>query len=153
MSDISTLENRITSALDRIRVGLENRPQLQDTAALADLQTALEAERATNATLTQRITDLKEQLDGQRATQTAQSQSQQARLAALDEELQKLRAANLSLREMNDKLRAAGSGGVSPELHDASLAAEVAALEAQRAADMAEMDVIIAELRPLITEG
>ena len=152
MSDISALENRITAALDRIRAGLDNRPAT-DAGASDALQGALTKERAENAELTQRVAALKERQDVQVAALTARVESQQRQLAALDVELQKLRASNLQLREMNAQLRAAVTEGVSSDLYDASLAAEVAALEAQRAADVAEMDAIISELKPLIAEA
>ena len=153
MSDISALENRITAALDRIRAGLEQRPSAGQGDTTEALQAALERERAANEELTQRVAILKERQDGQVAALTARVESQIASLGAMDAELQKLRASNLQLREMNAKLRAAVTEGLSPELHDASLAAEVASLETQRAADAAEMDAIIAELKPLIAEA
>src|SRR6056297_3057975 len=152
MSDISSLESRITAALDRIRAGLDGRPAVASAPSEA-LQAALDKERSANAELTQRVAVLKERQDGQVATLTARVEKQIAQLGTLDAELQKLRAANLQLREMNGKLRAAMTEGLTPELHEASLTAEIAALEAQRTADTAEMDAIIAELKPLIAEG
>ena len=59
MSDISSLENRITAALDRIRVGLDRQPAA-DPAAADAMQSVLERERATNAELTERLGIVKE---------------------------------------------------------------------------------------------
>jgi predicted RNase H-like nuclease (RuvC/YqgF family) len=152
MSDISSLENRITAALDRIRAGLDSRPAV-DAVPSEALQAALDKERAANAELTQRMADLEQRQEGRLAALSGRVETQVAQLGALEAELQKLRAANLQLRDMNGKLRAAVTEGLTPEVHEASLAAEIASLEAQRAADAAEMDAIIAELKPLIAEG
>ena len=127
MSDISNLEQRITAALDRIRQGLsEGGGESVDDSALED---AL-AEKAA----------LQNQLDAQRDE-----------MQKLDAELQKLRVLNVTLRDMNTKLREAVTTGLAPDLLDSAVAAEIASLHAQRSADAAEIDAIIAELKPLVT--
>ncbi|MDP5362225.1 MAG: hypothetical protein NWP79_08790 [Paracoccaceae bacterium] len=150
MSDISALEGRITAALDRIRRGLD-RP-VGDGAADAALQVALDEERASNAELVERVRLLKERQDTQVASLTARVETQRNQLMQLDEELQQLRASNVQLRDMNTKLREAVTTGLAPELHDAAVATEIEALHAQRSADAAEVDAILAELKPLIEE-
>ncbi|MDP5085494.1 MAG: hypothetical protein NWQ23_08745 [Yoonia sp.] len=150
MSDISALEGRITAALDRIRRGLD-RP-VGDGAADAALQVALDEERASNAELVERVRLLKERQDTQVASLTARVETQRNQLMQLDEELQQLRASNVQLRDMNTKLREAVTTGLAPALHDAAVAAEIEALHAQRSADAAEVDAILAELKPLIEE-
>ena len=150
MSDISALESRITAALDRIRQGLESGATLQATDPA--LQVALDEERAQNAELVERVRALKERQDTQVANLNARAESQSKQLMKLDEELQQLRASNVQLRDMNAKLRQAVTTGLAPELHDAAVAAEIEALNAQRSADAAEMDAILAELKPLIEE-
>ncbi len=152
MSDIGHFEGRITEALDRIRRGLDaQRPATaaDDTALQADL----DAERAANAELVERVRILKERQDTQVANLTNRVETQRDQLMKLDAELQQLRASNVQLREMNTKLRETVTTGLAPELAESAAAAEVAALQAQRAADVAEMDAIIAELKPLIEES
>lgn len=150
MSDISTLESRITAALDRIRQGLD--APRESVAADPALQTALDDERAANAELVERVRALKERQDTQVTSLTKRVETQRNQLMRLDEELQQLRASNVQLREMNTQLREAVTTGLDPALHDAAVAAEIEALHAQRSADAAEVDAIIAELKPLIEE-
>ncbi len=152
MSDISALEARITAALDRIRRGLDRPSQDNSQGPDAELQEALDQERATNAELVARVRSLKERQDTQVASLTARVETQRTQLMQLDEELQQLRASNIQLRGLNTKLREAVTAGLAPELHDAAVAAEIEALHAQRSADAAEIDAIIAELKPLIEE-
>lgn len=150
MSDISVLEGRITAALDRIRQGVEAQgiSESPDTA----LSSELDAERAANAELVERVRNLKERQDTQVASLTGRVESQRAQMMHLDEELQRLRASNAQLREMNARLRDAVTQGPSSELLDAAVAAELEALEAQRSSEAAEVDAILAELKPLIEE-
>lgn len=150
MSDISTLESRITAALDRIRQGLD--AAAGQTAADPALQAALDQERAQNAELVERVRVLKERQDTQVASLTLRAETQSKHLMKLDEELQQLRASNVQLRDMNAKLREAVTTGLAPELHDAAVNAEIEALSAQRSADAAEIDAILDELKPLIEE-
>ena len=150
MSDISTLESRITAALDRIRQGLDAGGG--QTAADPALQAALDEERAQNAELVERVRILKERQDTQVASLTLRAETQSKHLMKLDEELQQLRASNVQLRDMNAKLREAVTTGLAPELYDAAVNAEMEALNAQRSADAAEIDAILDELKPLIEE-
>ncbi len=155
MSDISNLEGRITRALDRIRQGLDARggDGGGDGGGDAALQDALDAERESNAALVARVAHLKERQDTQVASLTTRVETQRAQMIKLDEELQKLRASNVQLREMNTKLRAAVTTGLAPELVNEATESEIAALQAQRSADAAEIDAILAELKPLMTES
>jgi chromosome segregation ATPase len=150
MSDISMLEGRITAALDRIRRGVEARGDT--VAADPALHTALEDERAANAELVERVRLLKERQDTQVASLTGRVESQRAQLMALDEELQSLRASNAQMREINTQLRQAVTEGLAPELLNEAVAAEIEALHAQRQADVTEIDIILAELKPLVEE-
>lgn len=151
MSDIGAFEGRITAALDRIRKGLDAKTAAagQDPA----LQAALEKERASNAELVERVRILKDRQDTQVASLTARVETQRNQLQKLDAELQQLRASNVQLREMNTALRESVTAGLAPEMHDAAVASEIAALQAQRSADAAEVDAILAELKPLIEEA
>ncbi|MBE0413316.1 hypothetical protein [Yoonia sp.] len=148
MSDISALESRITAALDRIRQGIE--AQKSTLPADHTLSSALENERAANAELVERVRQLKERQDTQVASLVARVESQRVQMIRLDEELQRLRASNTQMREMNSSLREALSNGVAPELLDNAMAAEVEALAAQRASEAAEVDAILRQLKPLI---
>lgn len=151
MSDISGLESRITAALDRIRRGVEARAKggSDDSA----LETALAEERAANAALEERVRALKERQDSQVAALTERVDTQKSQLQALDTELQRLRASNAEMREINAQLRQAVTEGLAPELVDKAVGAEIAALAAQRAADAAEVTAILAELKPLVEEA
>jgi chromosome segregation ATPase len=151
MSDISVLEGRITAALDRIRRGVE----AQGHAASSDpsLEAALADERAANAELVERVRVLKERQDTQVASLTKRVETQRGQMMALDAELQRLRASNAQMREMNTQLRDTVTEGLAPELVNAAVAAEIEALQAQRSADAAEADAILAELKPLVEEA
>lgn len=149
MSDIRALEGRIAQALDRIRQGLDARPATEDT-GLGD---ALEKERAANTELVARVAALKDRQDSHVATLTKRVEAQRDQLIKLDAELQSLRASNVQLREVNTQLREAVTSGLAPELHNDAVQSEIAALHAQRSADAAEVDAILAELKPLIAEA
>lgn len=146
MSDISELERRLSAALERISKASAARAE-------AGLQTALDSEKATNAELEERVAALKDRQDGQVAKLTARVASQQDQLLKLDAELQQLRASNAQLRELNGQLRETVTTGLAPELIDKAVTAEIEALQAQRSADAAEVDAILAELQPLIEEA
>jgi hypothetical protein len=103
--------------------------------------------------LVQRVAILKDRQDTQVSSLTARVEAQRGQMVKLDTELQQLRASNVQLREMNTQLRETVTTGLAPELHSDAVAAEIAALHAQRSADAAEMDAILTELKPLITES
>lgn len=153
MSEIDALEGRLTAALDRIRAGVDG---LGSAPAVAvDQSSALEAqlteERTANAQLEERVKALKERQDNKIAELEARVTSYRKQMSGLDAELQKLRASNADLRNMNAKLRSAATEGVTePELLNRALMAEVDALNTQRSADATEVDAILAELKPLV---
>ena len=163
MSDIQMLEGRITAALDRIRYSAG---KLADGAAtpepasdVADessdeLRAQLEEERTANAQLEERVKALKDRQDNTVAALENSLAEKSAAFAGIDAELQRLRASNAELRDLNAQLRsAAADGAASPELINRATLAEVEALEAQRATDVAEIDAILGELKPLIEEA
>lgn len=169
MSDITILEGRITAALDRIRRGLEplaaaagqqaaatDQPVQGgiDAAALQELELRLADEQAVNAQLEERVRALKERQETRMAALETQNESQRAAMAALDAELQALRQSNADLRDLNAQLRAAAEQGVAePELINRAVMAELDALRATRAADIAEVEAVMLALKPLIAEG
>lgn len=150
MSDIDALQGRLTAAMDRIAAaanGLEA-AGADDTAAL---QAALEDEKLANAQLTERVRKLSEKHDSAIAEAKAAAQAAEARTAALDLELQRLRQSNEQLRQSNEDLRAANEEGVGePHLINKAMLTELEALRAARAADIAEASSIIGALTPLL---
>ncbi|MEO0865632.1 MAG: hypothetical protein AAFY39_13820, partial [Pseudomonadota bacterium] len=86
-----------------------------------------------------------------RAEALASVMAAEERTAALDLELQRLRQANEQLRQSNDALRQANQDGVAePHLINKAMLAELEALRAARAADIAEATSILGALEPLL---
>jgi len=97
---------------------------------------------------------LKDRQDGAISDLEGRAASHGAILAAMEAEVQRLRASNAELRDMTAQLRsAAADGATSPELINRAMIAEVDALQAQRTSEAAEMDAIVSSLRPLIEEA
>lgn len=161
MSEIGQLEGRITAALDRIRAGMaQQRDAAMAVAAVATpvedvsaVQALLDAEREANAQLEDRVRVLKERQDSTVTDLENRAAGHTAQLAKMETELQRVRASNAELRELTAQLRsAAADGATSPELINRATMAEVDALQAQRAAEAAEVDAIVTTLKPLIEE-
>ncbi|WP_299693350.1 hypothetical protein [uncultured Tateyamaria sp.] len=150
MSDIDALQGRLAAAMDRIANAASTLESAgaDDTAAL---QTALEDEKLANAQLTERVRKLSEQQESALAEAKAAAQAAEARTAALDLELQRMRQASDQLRSSNEALRRANEDGVGePHLINKAMLAELEALRAARAADIAEASSIIGALTPLL---
>ncbi|WP_439560171.1 hypothetical protein [Roseinatronobacter sp.] len=161
MSDIKNLEQRILRALDRISrnvdavraapVQQQTPPPAQDT---SDLRAQLDAERAKNAQLTERVNAVRQR-------QESSFTSLERRLARMTEQLDlqslemlRLKKANTKLIEANRQLRDGHEAMViEPSAINRSLLAELEALRAERAADMVEMEDVLGELKPLIATG
>ena len=163
MSDISLLEGRITAALDRIRRGVEWMdelaaaapaiPQDSNHTEIDDLRSKLDEERTVNAQLEERVRALKERQDGRVAQLEAEVSESRVRFAAIDIDLQGLRQTNAELRDITAQLREGLAQGVSePQLINRAMLAELEALRAARAVDLAEVNAVISELRPLLGE-
>lgn len=161
MSDVSHLEARISTALNRIRQGIDRlngapvpQPQAETGPSAEEvdaLNAQLDEERMANAQLEERVKLLKERQDGKLAELQSGIEAGRARAARMDRELQRLRQVNADLRDINGKLRGAISDGVSePHLVNKAMLAELEALRATQAADAAEMDAILDELTPII---
>lgn len=166
MTEIDTLEGRIIAALDRIRRGVDAAddrmavptPAVEAHSAppelVAALNAQLEDERIANAQLEERVKLIKERQDSKLGTLEAMLEKQRAQMVALDQELGKLRQVNSQLREINGQLRdALANGEAAPDLLNEAMQAELAALRASRTADLAELDAVINELRPMIEES
>lgn len=155
MSEISDLERRITSALDRIGTAIE-RSREQD-----DLSAALEAERTANAQLEERVRAIKEKQETTLSALHSEVEALQAEIASLksalkerDSGLQRLRRVATELRASNTALREANRAGL-PDAHlvNVSMMAELEALRADHAAGQAEMAEIADAIEPLLAEA
>ena len=150
MNDIEELQGRITAAMDRIAAGVDG---LGAAASGPDpeLVQALEDERTANAQLTERVRALSTRSDAEMAQMRAEVEEAQARMAQLDVEVQRVRRANALLLETSEALREANAEGVGDaDLINQSMLAELEALRAARAADIAETGAILAALGPLV---
>ncbi|SFR51394.1 hypothetical protein [Litoreibacter janthinus] len=149
MTDVTELEQRIITALDRIAYSADqiaSAPAAPD----ADLVEELEIERDTNARLVeagQQSLARMERLETRVARLTD-------RLEFLDAENKRLQAVMGALRETNKQLRTANAEhqGADTAINTA-LETENAALHAARAADLAEMEEILSDIAPLVKEG
>jgi chromosome segregation ATPase len=161
MNDIAELERRISAALERIGQGIDGWQNVVaapstpagDDKAQAGLKEALEEERATNAQLTERVRAIKEKQENMVGALEKKVASLTQSLDAAMHDLQKQRRLNAELTATNQALSdAARTGLTEPHLINKSMLTELEALRAARAADVAEMEEILAELKPLIGE-
>ncbi|MCB2115702.1 MAG: hypothetical protein KDE00_05215 [Rhodobacteraceae bacterium] len=158
MNDIAELERRITAALERIGLGLDHLGgampvAADDSAEVERLTAALEDERSANAQLTERVKAIREKQEGVVGALERRVEDLSGQLDGAVEELKRLKEANAELAEANRALAEASDEGVmEPHLINRSMRIELEALRAARAAEIAEMDEILSELRPLIGE-
>jgi hypothetical protein len=162
MQDITELEKRITTALERIGKGMDRLAAQPKTAMPAPgpvtpvsdaaLRAQLEEEKSLTSQLQARLRaakdreakgDLQEKVD--RLTQDLDIQGL---------ELQRMRRVNATLREQLEALRTAAAAGIAdPGLINKAMATELDALRAARLTEIAEMDEILAALEPHLTEA
>ena len=156
MSDISELETRITTALERISTGLSALSP-QATGAdeeIARLKAALDDERTTNSQLAERLKAVQHSRTEEADGLHKELERLTAQLATDEVVITKMRQANADLRANNDALRkAAGDGVVDADLVNASMATELEGLRVAQAADRAELDAVLGELGQLIAEN
>lgn len=132
---------RLTAALDaeREQGAAIARQAEADRSALAEAQDVRDAHRASGRLGTLQANDTTEAV--------------QARLSGLEQGVEQLRAVNAQLRLNNAALRKAHEAGITdPELINNALQTEIDALQAVRNADRAEIDSILAALKPLVEE-
>lgn len=177
MSDIAELERRITAALERIGAALETLPsggpaemavvpQVEAAPAeaipaadprdaeIARLQAALDAEKASVAQLQDRLRASRDKDGVVQSQQDTKVDRMTRQLDVQGLELQRMRKTAITLREQLRAMRHAQASGVTePHLINKSMLAELEALRSTRLSEMAEMDDIIAELTPMITEA
>lgn len=149
MPNVEELESRIVSALDRVKASTEILLELP-TEPDSELIEELEVERATNARLVE---------TGQKnIARIERLETRLARLAdrleTLDQENKRLNTLLGQMQDNNTALRAANADHIGDEtLVNKALETENQALQASRAADLAELDDILAEITPLVKES
>lgn len=151
MSDIEELQRRITAAMDQVAFGLAKMGPATAAGPDEDTLRLLDEERTANAQLQERVRGLRTKSEAELAALRAQVDQGHARMAQLDIELQRVRRANAQLSDACAALRAANAEGVGDaHLINKTMLAELEALRAARAADVAEASVILASLQPLV---
>ncbi len=163
MQDITELEKRITSALERIGKGVDRlaaqpkpaaSPAVSSPAApVAEaLRAQLEEEKSLTAQLQARLRAAKEREAKGDLQEKLDRLTQELDVKGL--ELQRMRRVNASLREQLEALRAAQAAGVTDaSLINKAMLTELDALRATRLTEIAEMDDILAALEPHLTEA
>lgn len=153
MGQIDDLEHRISAALDRIGAGVEGL-SLGDTAKTEQLEAALEEERAANAQLEERLKTLRERTSANTVQLEQKVERLQAQLAASEAQAAKLRALNERLQHATEQLRRQNETMVGdPHLVNTAMMTELEAVRTARAGDVAEMDALLAEMKPLVGEA
>lgn len=151
MSDIEELQRRIMAAMDQVAFGLEKLGPTTAAGPNAEMVRQLEEERTANAQLQERVRSLRTKSDTDIAALRERVEEGEARMAQLDIELQRVRRANAQLSDACAALRDANAEGVGDaHLINKAMLAELEALRAARAADVAEASVILASLQPLV---
>lgn len=171
MADRSEEEARLSAALDRIERAIAavatGGPEVAQQAApdegtalaalsadLGEARANLEAERAANAQLVERVRALKQKQETVVAGLERRVAQLRADLEASGAELQRHKRLVDELTEANAGLRAAAERGLAdPALVDRAMAAELSAMGAQREAEKAEVETVLSEIRRLIGEG
>lgn len=153
MTDMAGIERRLAAALARMAVEIDRAPPAAAAADAGALKDALEAERAANAQLTERVRAIKEKQE----TMVSVLEKKVARLSeqldAASAELQRQKRVNVQLTETTRALSEAAEKGLAdPHLLNRSMMTELEALRAARAAEVAEINEILSELKPLLGE-
>lgn len=160
MQDVTELEQRLATALDRIETGIAAGPPVVETPVIPadvseadDLQMALDEERMLSAQLNERLRAVKDKDQQSQALASVKLDQMALQLDLQGGELKRMRATNVQLREVLRILREAAAQGVSdPHLVNRAMLAELDALHATRLTEVAQMDELLAELAPLIEE-
>ena len=173
MSDISVLEQRLAAALRRISTATEALPkafmvgasssnfdlthsgsQNSDATALAEVRSRLTAASAKLTAQEEKIEELVQALEDSREKQASpiRIEDSQSNLLAdafseLEIDLSQLTQSNRQLRAANQNLRDANAEGLSDAgLINSGLQSEIDSLSAERAAEKAQLQVLIAAL-------
>lgn len=153
MHEISSLEQRITAALERIGKGIDTLGQSPRPATTAPapveaaLRAQLEEEKSLTARLQERLRATAERQPKGDLQEKVDRLTRQLDVQGL--ELQRLRRTSAALRDQLAALTAAQAASLAdPALVNRALQTELDALRALRLAEMAEMDEILAALQP-----
>jgi hypothetical protein len=154
-SEITEAGRRLSAALERIGKGLSRiGPATKAPREVETLKEALDAEKMANAQLTERLKALRERDTSSFATMEAKVDRLTQQLDVQGLELMRMRKVTMQLRDTVRVLNeAAIQGTTDAALINKALLAEIEALRALRQTEVAEMDEILAELRPLIGES
>lgn len=165
MQDIETSEQRLVTALlrigaaaERLAEGVPGRVvQEPDTAAEVEnarLTRLLDEARAHNMQLSERLAVMREREQAGQAALEARIGALNAQIDSQGVEVQRLRMVNVQLREAMRSLREAlTSGAVEPGQINRALQAELEALQVTRQIESAELDQLLAALDPLVAEA
>ena len=160
MTDLVELERRIANALNRLEAGIDRlrseTPPAETAdggADLAELRVELDAERASNAELTEKIASL-------RARDARQDVAGlEAKIADLTRqldvqglELHRMRKSTIQLREALRAMNEEGVAGAEGNVINKAMLAELEALRALRASEAQELSELVAELLPIVGE-
>jgi DNA repair exonuclease SbcCD ATPase subunit len=154
MSNVSDLENRLGRALDRIaKSAMALRAAKSDeNPDLEALRSQLDAERAKNAQLSERVNAVRQRQESSFATLERRLARMTEQLDLQSLEMLRLKKANTKLIEANRKLREGSEAQViEPSAINRSLVAELEALRAERAAEAAELEDVLGELTPVLS--
>ncbi|ALI54702.1 hypothetical protein [Celeribacter marinus] len=161
MSDISELEERITSALERIgravSVAEERAAAAPEVGGIASdemeaeigrLNEALETEKDANAQMEARVKAIHDKQNTHVAALEGEVETLHRQIYDLERAMTGLRHANDTLRANNTALRDANAAGVGDaDLINAALSADVQALEQVRATERVALDGLISDLK------
>lgn len=158
MTEAGEYEERISKALVRIAAAVQRQRSLPPPEPPQDAQG--EDDAAAHEALHAELARLQEEvrrLTRDNGRLASERESARARLADMDDALQSLRATQAGLAATVADLRAALAGHVDvqadgPELVNRAMQAEIEAAAARHQADTAEIDAIIGELAPLVSQ-
>ncbi len=162
MSTISDLERRLGKALDRIAQsaqslrGADQAPAADtpDPSEMEVLRNQLEAERAKNAKLSERVNAVRQRQESSFTTLERRLARMTEQLDLQSLEMLRLKKANTKLIEANRQLRESSEAKIiEPSTINRAMAAELEALRAERAAERAEMEDVLGELKPIVNAG
>ena len=138
MSEIADFESRITMALERINAGLDAMAAsgADDVAALNE---ALDVEKMANPQLQEQVDALGEKLAGQ-----------EDQLRDLEQDTKRLNDENAELRLSSEKIAA---DAADADAANVAIRTELEALRVTRKTDLAELQTIMDELKPIIAGG
>jgi hypothetical protein len=154
-SEIAEAERRLAAALERIGKGIARiGPAPKGPPEVETLKEELEAEKMANAQLTERLKALRERDTSSLAGMEAKVDRLTQQLDVQGLELMRMRKVTMQLRDTVRALNeAAIQGNTDPHLINKAMQTELEALRALRQTEVAEMDEILAELKPLMGEG